>query len=164
MVEQETQPEGPSRRSFLGLAAGLWAGLAALVAGPVAVLFAAPLGRKRTAPWLPLGPVEDFQGLEGVKEARLTFLAEDGWFRAVREKRVLVRELGPDQWSVLSAKCTHVGCGVVWQAEREIFFCPCHGGEFAADGSVKKGPPERPLDRLEARRNPQTGMLEVREA
>lgn len=165
MAEREdAEPVGPSRRSLLGLAALLAAGLTTLVAAPVTVLFAAPLWRRTKHPWVPLGPVEEYVGLDGVREARLAYAVQDGWFSTVQEKRVLVREVGPERWDVFSAKCTHVGCGVVWEAEREVFLCPCHGGEFNADGSVKKGPPERALDRLEARRNPATGMLEVREA
>jgi Rieske Fe-S protein len=163
-MAQGEEPAGGSRRSFLGLAAALGAALVGLVTAPVAVLFAAPLGRKKHSPWLIVGPATDFVDINGVKETKLVYLAEDGWFTAVQERRIMVREEGPDQWTVFSSKCTHVGCGVIWRPDDQVFFCPCHGGEFNADGSVKKGPPERPLDRLEARKNPQTGMLEVREA
>lgn len=162
-VEQQA-PEGGTRRSFLGITAILGAALGALVAFPVTRLFAAPLTTRRSKRWLPVGPAEEFSQLEGeMKEARLVYDKQDGWYTARREERVLVREEAPDQWVVFSTKCTHFGCGVTWKPDKQIFFCPCHNGEFAADGTQQKGPPERPLDRYEARKNPQTGMLEVQE-
>lgn len=48
----------------------------------------------------------------------------------------------------LSAVCTHLGCIVQWQREKEQFLCPCHAGLFSADGTVLAGPPPKPLPRL----------------
>lgn len=47
----------------------------------------------------------------------------------------------------ISTVCTHLGCIVKPSATG--FACPCHGSEFEADGTVKKGPAPRPLDWLE---------------
>jgi cytochrome b6-f complex iron-sulfur subunit len=44
--------------------------------------------------------------------------------------------------------CTHFGCITKWQTADQIFFCPCHGGEFGPDGAVKAGPPPKPLVEL----------------
>lgn len=162
-IEEEVSEEG-SRRSFLGISAFFGAAISALVAFPVTRLFAAPITARRHRGWHPLGPASEFTELGGeMKEASLVYDRQDGWYTARREERVLVREEAPEQWVVFSTKCTHFGCGVTWRPDEQIFFCPCHNGEFAADGSVKVGPPERPLDRYEARKNPQTGMLEVQE-
>lgn len=38
----------------------------------------------------------------------------------------------------VSRVCTHLGCLV--KPEAQGFSCPCHGSQFAADGSVVKGP------------------------
>jgi cytochrome b6-f complex iron-sulfur subunit len=46
----------------------------------------------------------------------------------------------------ISTVCTHLGCIV--KASPTGFACPCHGSEFEADGSVRKGPAPRPLDWL----------------
>ena len=40
--------------------------------------------------------------------------------------------------------CTHFGCIVSWREEEEDFYCPCHAGRFAADGSVISGLPPSP--------------------
>jgi Rieske Fe-S protein len=44
-----------------------------------------------------------------------------------------------------------LGCRVRWVADKDGFYCPCHNGVFAKDGSVVSGPPPRPLDRFESK-------------
>ena len=46
-----------------------------------------------------------------------------------------------------SAVCPHSGCTVA--AQGEAFACPCHGSEFAVDGSVTAGPAPRGLTPVE---------------
>jgi cytochrome b6-f complex iron-sulfur subunit len=41
--------------------------------------------------------------------------------------------------------CTHFGCPVTWDETRERYTCPCHGGQFSAEGDVVAGPPLSPL-------------------
>ncbi|MEB3831450.1 cytochrome b6-f complex iron-sulfur subunit [Phormidium sp. CCY1219] len=41
--------------------------------------------------------------------------------------------------------CTHLGCTFPWNEMDEQFQCPCHGSRFAPDGSVERGPADRPL-------------------
>jgi cytochrome b6-f complex iron-sulfur subunit len=60
---------------------------------------------------------------------------------------VLVRKRGGDLVA-LSAVCTHLGCIVQWESDKQDFLCPCHGGHYSADGSVTAGPPPKPLDKL----------------
>ncbi|MFQ5892022.1 MAG: ubiquinol-cytochrome c reductase iron-sulfur subunit [Candidatus Methanofastidiosia archaeon] len=45
--------------------------------------------------------------------------------------------------------CTHLGCIVPWDSEREIFQCPCHDGRFDIYGKNIYGPPPRPFWKLE---------------
>ena len=48
----------------------------------------------------------------------------------------------------LSAVCTHLGCIVQWQKDKEEFLCPCHGGRFSSTGLVLGGPPPKPLESI----------------
>lgn len=60
---------------------------------------------------------------------------------------VVVRKRG-GELVALSAVCTHLGCIVQWEKEKQGFLCPCHAGRFSTEGTVLSGPPPRPLTRL----------------
>ena len=60
---------------------------------------------------------------------------------------VLVRKRGGGLVA-LSAVCTHLGCIVQWEKDKQDFFCPCHAGHYTADGIVTAGPPPKPLTKL----------------
>lgn len=48
----------------------------------------------------------------------------------------------------LSARCTHLGCEVRFNAADRSWDCPCHGSRFdPVDGRVLEGPASRPLRR-----------------
>jgi Rieske Fe-S protein len=36
--------------------------------------------------------------------------------------------------------CTHVGCIVHWNPFERCWDCPCHGSQFAIDGTALNGP------------------------
>ena len=55
----------------------------------------------------------------------------------------VVRE--QDDFHVVSAVCTHLGCTVQWKQGRHEFACPCHGSRFHEDGANFAGPAPRPL-------------------
>jgi glycine/D-amino acid oxidase-like deaminating enzyme/nitrite reductase/ring-hydroxylating ferredoxin subunit len=44
-----------------------------------------------------------------------------------------------------SAACTHIGCHLHWNSFETCWDCPCHGSQFAADGTVLNGPAISPL-------------------
>ena len=66
-----------------------------------------------------------------------------------------------DGYRALSATCSHLGCGVVWDATSSQFRCPCHGGVYDREGRVVAGPPPAPLTRVNVRVNPRTSEIEV---
>lgn len=80
---------------------------------------------------IPLGGTHPFR----VKGAEIPFILihlNDGSFRAYEQK------------------CTHLSCAVFYQPKTDKIECPCHNGGFnARDGTVLKGPPPRPLPKLE---------------
>jgi cytochrome b6-f complex iron-sulfur subunit len=55
----------------------------------------------------------------------------------------------PAGFFALSATCTHLGCMTRYEKENDRIFCPCHGSQFAVDGTVTGGPAPRPLPRLD---------------
>lgn len=44
------------------------------------------------------------------------------------------------QFSALSAVCTHLGCALKWAPQRRSFECPCHGGIYDTTGQPIAGP------------------------
>lgn len=126
--------QASTRRTFLGCCLG-----AIAVAGGAAVAF--PVLRY-------LAP----RGESG-KGARVTFpeteIPPEGArffdFRGTTGVVIKTREGG---LVALSAVCTHLGCVVQWEKDKQAFLCPCHAGRFSADGSVIAGPPPKPLARL----------------
>ncbi len=48
----------------------------------------------------------------------------------------------------LSRVCTHLGCLVNYNKERQILICPCHAGIYDLEGNVLSGPPPKPLPRF----------------
>ncbi len=66
-------------------------------------------------------------------------------FRDLSQREiVLVRT--QEGLKALSTVCTHLGCKVYWEPDKNRFFCPCHEGVFDVNGNVVSGPPPRPLE------------------
>lgn len=122
------------RRKFLGVClAGASVAAAAAAAYPV-LRYLAPPSK---------GP-----GIEKVSFAETDLPeGEAKFFEFAGSSAVLVRTK-TGETIALSAVCTHLGCIVQWVKNSQSFLCPCHGGQFAVDGTVLAGPPPRPLAKL----------------
>ena len=58
---------------------------------------------------------------------------------------VVITQPAQGKFNGFSAICTHAGCTVAEVVGASIN-CPCHGSSFNLDGTVAKGPANRPLD------------------
>ncbi|MCM1193115.1 MAG: FAD-dependent oxidoreductase [Butyrivibrio sp.] len=45
----------------------------------------------------------------------------------------------------LQARCTHMGCKLVWNPHEKTWECPCHGSRFDGRGRLLDGPAQKPL-------------------
>jgi menaquinol-cytochrome c reductase iron-sulfur subunit len=151
-----------SRRSFFGALFCIGsAGMGAILAVPVLRYVLYPLYSKVAGTeWSDVGDEGEFASGPGPIRKTITFAQRDGWREVVSAQSVYVSRAADGQLVVLSAICPHLGCSVSWQAGNEKFVCPCHGGEFKADGLHILGPPPRAMDRLPTQ--VKDGKLQVR--
>jgi menaquinol-cytochrome c reductase iron-sulfur subunit len=139
-----------SRRRFLSVAAGaISTAVAALIGIPLVGMFFGPLFARRKELWLDIGAVADVKPNRPTKFT-YSYVKIDGWF----EKTVYgTAYVEADRAGIfaLSNICTHLGCGVRWDTDRNAFTCPCHNGVFDRMGNVVSGPPPRSLNRLKTK-------------
>jgi len=149
MAAQEPQVETTvTRRGFVGWALGVGGGIVALVAGVpmIGALVGQPPPAKQ-AGFVDVGPVKDLPTGEPVG---LTFVAEapDAFEYSLLPHNVWVVKDEDGEVTVFSPVCTHLGCQVFWDKNRQQFVCPCHNSVFTEDGAVVSGPAPRGLDTL----------------
>jgi menaquinol-cytochrome c reductase iron-sulfur subunit len=139
------------RQALKALIVGIDSLIAAMLAVPVLGYLLTPLVRKTgAAVWVELGPAADFHRSEP-RRVDFRYTSEVGYTaESVSGFAYVVPGAGSTPF-VLSPVCTHMGCNVVWNSEKQRFLCPCHGGQYLADGRNVAGPPPRPLDRLPVR-------------
>jgi len=123
-----------TRRNFFSLA---WKGLGIIasleVLGIISAYFFSGKNRDSSVPkqLLEAGPVDSFApGSVNAFMGGRFYLARqpDGGFIAV------------------SLRCTHLGCSVTWEEDKNRFICPCHSSAFDISGEVLNPPASRALD------------------
>ena len=129
------QPSSTDRRSVLGALTVL----TFVIVGAAYGVFASILGRfllpreERETRWL------------YVTRAKTLAVGDTTKFKTPTGHTVNITRMGNtgsvNDFLALSSVCPHLGCQVHWEAVNERFFCPCHNGAFAADGSPISGPP-----------------------
>ena len=72
-------------------------------------------------------------------------LPGEGGIVATGDHKVAVYRDPMGEVVTISAKCTHMGCTVKWNAADKVWDCPCHGSRYAPTGEVINGPAERAL-------------------
>jgi Rieske Fe-S protein len=122
---------------------------AGMVGVPAAVTLLAPARRPPEPRWRPLGALDGFA--VGTVTSAVVEAPSPGWSRVLDRRAVYVWRPSEQELVVFSRSCTDLGCPIRWDPGSRWFFCPCHGGIFAEDGTVRAGPPNRPLDRFASR-------------
>jgi Rieske Fe-S protein len=150
--EHPPSPFGKSRRSFLGALLGLAAvSVGALLSVPVLRYILYPVTAKaEDSEWTSVGPVAGLSHVTTPVQRILALKQRDGWRETASQPVVYLIKSG-GTIKALSAVCPHLGCTVPWDAGRNEFVCPCHGGVFGPDGTHLSGPPPRSMDALETK-------------
>ncbi len=148
-----------SRRRFLGrFSTLLIAAAGAVISVPILAYLISPLFRFQTA-WRDLGPVERFE-IGKTVEVNFEEPSPLPWAGTLATTAAWVRRVDETRFLAFAVTCTHLGCPVSWQDGARLFFCPCHGGAYYADGRVAAGPPPKPLFQYQTRiQNGQVQLL-----
>ena len=153
MTEGSTGDSSPSpRRRFLQWLSGLGAAISGVLVGyPALRAFFWPT---RAAPvkdhWVKV--VDDVALLDIGAPVRIDFveLASDAWVETRVLNSVWVYTQDGEHFKAYNGHCTHLGCGYMYDKDKQHFSCPCHRGVFdVKTGAVLSGPPPRSLDELE---------------
>ncbi|MGH9346416.1 MAG: ubiquinol-cytochrome c reductase iron-sulfur subunit [Vicinamibacterales bacterium] len=152
MASGDVQPPGPrDRRRFL---AGVIAAVQAAIGATLAVVLggsvlSSSFARRRET-WLAAGALGDLLDSEPTA-VTIRIARDDGHAQIVDRQVVFLVRTGETEVTALSSLCTHLGCRVRWDGDRQALVCPCHGGVFDRTGAVTAGPPPAPLAKLPAR-------------
>jgi cytochrome b6-f complex iron-sulfur subunit len=125
---------GVTRRELLNYAWLASLGIFLAQIGGVGYLFAMPRFK-----------VGEFGGVFILSTAEIP--SEDAPPKPVNEGRFWLVNTGSGVLALYKV-CTHLGCLYDWAESEGKFICPCHGSQFAKDGTYLAGPAPRSLDRF----------------
>lgn len=96
----------------------------------------------------PLKNFAEYLGADALASVERLRLGEG---RLVRDglKKIAACRDRQGELRLLSASCTHLGCVVHWNSLEQCWDCPCHGSQFAPDGTALNGPAVSPLAPVE---------------
>ncbi len=105
-------------------------------------LSAIEVGQTVTVMWRGLPVFVRHRTEENIVEAQDTPLSE---LKDPAPDSARVKE-GHEQWLVMIANCTHLGCVPVGDSgDFHGWFCPCHGSHYDTAGRIRKGPAPKNL-------------------
>jgi Rieske Fe-S protein len=137
-----------NRRKFMEVGIYAISGTIAAVSGVALTGFSiGPSFRKEKMKWIEVELENNPDDKESFERVVLEYETKHGWL--ARNERVLayVKRIKEDEVIAISAGCTHLGCIVTWEEDKNIFKCPCHDGRYDPEGQVISGPPPAPLKR-----------------
>jgi len=143
----KTEEAGTTRRTFLQWLIGALVFINGLIVGVPFLRAVLTRANVKKSDWtevarissLPAGQPKDFKFL---------MPTEDAYLRGTALRSVWVIRRSPEDITVFSPVCTHLGCFYAWNGKTAHFECPCHASVFDIDGKVLGGPAPRPLDTL----------------
>ena len=147
----------PTRRTFLGWwIAGLLTSIVVAVLAPLGVYVFPPLrpnlraGKIRVSLNTPLADIAEGSAVRFDSPAGVSFTMADGGEGNTAGDPTYGGYLARDQGTLraFAITCPHLGCSYNYDAGLRHFLCPCHGSQFALDGSVLHGPATAPLSHL----------------
>lgn len=134
MQDKKKNKETINRRSFLKRA-WIWLGVIAGIEFTALSINMLLPGRKNKTKLLATTKTAGF--LENILPGSVTPF-KNGLFYLVR--------MEDGGLLALSLTCTHLGCSVGFNAEKDLFVCPCHSSVFDLKGDVLSPPAPRALD------------------
>lgn len=146
-------PDGIRRRRFLRMASAISAAIGGVLIGfPVTRAFLAPaLKRRQVRGWTKVAQA-DLVDIDVPVKVDFVEPINDAWVETRALRTVWLRTADGETFTAFSGTCTHLGCSVMFDKERNHFVCPCHHGIFdPKTGAVLDGPPPRGLDPLPVR-------------
>jgi Rieske Fe-S protein len=145
-----TSADDGGRRRFLSSVTG---GIMAVIGGILGVIGGGAVlssTARNQENWLPASTLLDLPEHEPTP-VTLTVRRLDGFREVLDRRTIFLVKTGESDVAAFNATCTHLGCLVAWDADAQVFKCPCHGGVYDRTGAVKDGPPPAPLSKIATR-------------
>ncbi len=140
----------PARRRFLSSVIN---GILTVIGGILGVIGGGAIfssAARRAEEWLAVSALHDLPDNQPTA-VTLSVMRMDGYREALVQRTIFLVKTGESEVSALDATCTHLGCLVAWDAQAQVFKCPCHGGVYDRAGTVTEGPPPEPLLKVATR-------------
>lgn len=139
----ETPADTPRRRFLSSITTGILTAIGGVlgVLGGGAVLSSTV---RRQEDWLTASALHDLPDNEPTP-VTLSVMRLDGFRESLERRTIFLVKTGESDVVAFNATCTHLGCLVAWDAQGQVFRCPCHGGVFDRTGAVMEGPPPEGL-------------------
>jgi menaquinol-cytochrome c reductase iron-sulfur subunit len=155
---EQSHDKDLDRRFFTKLSLALVGFATFLVGIPVVGFLIDPLFRPAPRLWRQVGAVDDFK-IGDVSEVSFEDTSALPWAGLTNKTAAWLYRQGEQEFVAYSVNCAHLGCPVRWEADAQLFMCPCHGGVYFKDGNVAAGPPPRGLTKYPVR--VQNGQVEI---
>jgi Rieske Fe-S protein len=140
-----------NRGRFLsGVTVGLGGLMSAVIAAPALGFVLAPAFETEAHYDVDLGPTSLYPVDKSNPFHVVTFNRTPKEVGDVDRRVVFIRNDGSDKFTAIANTCMHLGCPVRAFGSSG-FGCPCHGGQYDAEGRRIAGPPVRPLNRYDTK-------------